>query len=75
VTRQKSQHSGPKRSAARLSDVLAQQIEPVLFVARFGGCQFEQDLAIGTATPLREIAVHRGLSAFICQMLAPATQI
>jgi hypothetical protein len=59
----------------RLPDVLAQQIEPVLFMARFGGCQFEEDLAIGAAPPLREVAVHRGLSTFIRQMLSPATQI
>jgi len=47
----------------------------MLLMTGFGISKRQQDFAIGTGAPLREITVDRCLSAFVCQMLSPATQI
>ena len=59
----------------RLADVLTQKVEPMLLMTGFGISKRQQDFAIGTGAPLREITVDRCLSAFVCQMLSPPTQI
>jgi hypothetical protein len=47
----------------------------MLLMAGFGISKRQQDFAVGTGAPLREITVDRSLSAFVRQMLSPATQI
>jgi len=47
----------------------------VLLMAGFGIGERQQDLTIGTRAPLCEITVDRCLSAFVCQMLSPPTQV
>ena len=59
---------GPKRR----SDLIAEQGQPVLFVAFLGRGDDGQDLAFLTVVALGEIAVDGGLGAFVGQMSAPA---
>jgi hypothetical protein len=72
---QKAQRSGPQGRSVRRADVGTQKVEPMLLMTGFGISKRQQNLAIGTGAPLREIAIDRCLSAFVCQMLAPPTQI
>ena len=47
----------------------------MLFVSALGGGQRQQNVALFPGAPLREIAVHSRLGAFVGQMPAPAAQI
>jgi hypothetical protein len=47
----------------------------MLLVTGFRIGKRQQDFAIGTGAPMREVTVDRCLSAFVCQMLSPPTQI
>jgi hypothetical protein len=75
VACQKAKRSRPQQRSVRRADVRTQKIEPMLLMTGFGISKRQQDFAIGTGAPLREITVDRCLSAFVCQMLSPATQI
>jgi len=75
VARQEAKRSRPQQRSVWRADIRTQKIEPVLLMTGFGVSQRQQDFAIGTGAPLREITVDRCLGAFVCQMLSPATQI
>ena len=75
VPRQKAQDAGAQITLPRLADLLAEQCEPVLFVAALGGGQGQQDVSLFPGASPRQIAVHGRLGPFIGQMLTPAAQI
>ena len=74
MARQETQDPGAQRSAARLSDLVAKQRAPMLFVAALSVGEREKNLAFLPGTPSRQIPVHRRLCLLIGQILAPAAQ-
>src|SRR5690625_2816489 len=57
-----------------MTDLVAEQFEPVCFVSPLGVRQCEEDLAFGSGTSSGEVAVDGGLGAFVGQVTPPAFQ-
>ena len=66
-----AEHPGADVAAERPADAVAEQVEPVLFVAALRLGEREEDLALLALATAGEVAVDRGLGAFVGEVASP----
>ena len=75
VARQERQNPGAHVGATRWADLIAEQCQPMLFMALLRGGDRQQNLALLAVVALGQIAVDGRLRTLIGQMPAPPAEI
>jgi hypothetical protein len=75
LSSQKAEQTSANRPSSFFADLIPEQLDPVGFVAALRVCEREENLALFSLSPTRQIAVNRSLSAFVGEILTPTPNV